>query len=130
MTLELTHNALACAIEAAEVLGFDTAEARAVARTIEERQGYPSDLYVLGLIGGTGVGKSSLLNAIAGVDVSPVSARRPTTMSPVALRPAGSQADAGPLLEWLGVAEVRTRDRDGPAITGGVVRPTRQTGRP
>ena len=116
MTLELTHNALARASEAAEVIGLDTAEARAVARTIEERQGYPSDLYVLGLIGGTGVGKSSLLNAIAGDEVSPAGARRPTTRSAVALLPSGHEEGAAPLLEWLGGAEVRTRADEGPAV--------------
>ncbi len=63
---------------------------------------------MLGLAGGTGVGKSSLLNAIAGADISAAGARRPTTRSPVALLPSGYQAEAAPLLEWLGGAEVRT----------------------
>ncbi|MGD8485032.1 MAG: GTPase domain-containing protein [Chloroflexota bacterium] len=116
MALEPIQGALERAIEAAETLGLETAEAQVVARTIEERQGYPSDLYVLALAGGTGVGKSSLLNAIAGDDVSPAGARRPTTTSPVALLPAGHRAEAAPLLEWLGGAEVRTRAGEGPAV--------------
>ena len=86
MTLESMQGALRRAIEAAETLGLEIAEAQAVARTIEERQGYPSDLYVLGLAGGTGVGKSSLLNAIAGADIS--RSRRPPSHDQVAGGPA------------------------------------------
>ena len=108
VTIELIPEALARAITAAETLGLETAQARAVARTIEERGGYPGELYVLGLAGGTGVGKSSLLNAIAGGEVSPAGARRPTTTAPVALLPAEYEAQAAPLLEWLGGAEART----------------------
>ena len=82
MTPDSDQGALERAIEAAQSLGLDVAEAQVVARTIAERQGYPSDLYVLGLAGGTGVGKSTLLNAIAGADISAAGARRPTTRSP------------------------------------------------
>ena len=116
MTLELVQDALGRAVEAAETLELETVEARAVERTIEERQGYPGDLYVLGLAGGTGVGKSSLLNAIAGADISPAGARRPTTRSPVALLPRGYEAEAAPLIEWLGGAEVQTWAGDGSAV--------------
>ncbi len=116
MTSESMQGSLRRAIEAAETLGIETAEAQAVARTISERQGYPSDLYVLGLAGGTGVGKSSLLNAIAGADISPSGARRPTTTSPVALLPSGYHAEAAPLLEWLGGAEIRTWAGEGAAV--------------
>ena len=115
MALELARDALDRGIEAAEVLGLDAADARSVARTIDERQGYPSDLYVLGLAGGTGVGKSSLLNAIAGAAVSEVGARRPTTRSAVALLPAGYEKEAAPLLDWLGGAAVRSWASEGTA---------------
>lgn len=120
VTIELIPEALARAITAAETLGLETAQARAVARTIEERGGYPGELYVLGLAGGTGVGKSSLLNAIAGGEVSPAGARRPTTTAPVALLPAEYGAQAAPLLEWLGGAEARTWAGDGAADGAGV----------
>ena len=116
MTLETVQEALERAIEAAGALGLEVSEAKGVARTIEERQGYPSDLYVLGLVGGTGVGKSTLLNSIAGADVSAAGARRPTTRSPVALLPSDYRDEATALLDWLGGAEVRTWAGEGAAV--------------
>ena len=79
--------ALLEAIEAAEVLGIPTETARDAHADAVRRLGFPSDAYVLALVGGTGVGKSSLLNALAGATVSPASARRPTTSEPVAWVP-------------------------------------------
>ena len=116
MSFERVQDGLERAIGAAERLGLDVAEAQEVARTIAERQGYPSDLYVLGLVGGTGVGKSTLLNSIAGAEVSAAGVRRPTTRSPVALLPSGYQDQAAALLDWLGGAEVRTWAGDGAAV--------------
>ena len=71
------------------------------------RMGFPGDAYVLAFVGGTGVGKSTLLNALAGETVSPASVRRPTTSQPVAWVPAAEREALGPLLEWLGVQDVR-----------------------
>ena len=42
------------------------------------------DAYVLALVGGTGVGKSSIVNALAGETVTPAGVRRPTTSRAVA----------------------------------------------
>ena len=70
------------------------------------RLGFPADAYVLALVGGTGVGKSSLLNAIAGDVVSTASVRRPTTSEPVAWIPRAEKAALGPLLDWLEVDQV------------------------
>jgi hypothetical protein len=53
------------------------------------------------------VGKSTLLNAIAGEKVSDASARRPTTAEPVAWVPASRARELSALLEWLGVTRVR-----------------------
>jgi hypothetical protein len=116
MRLPEIEVALSGAIEAADALGLDTTAARTVRATVTERGGYPDDLYVLALVGGTGVGKSSLLNAIAGANVSPAGARRPTTAAPVAWLPFNHREEAGPLLEWIGAPEVRTREGDGPAM--------------
>jgi hypothetical protein len=69
--------------------------------------GFPGDAYVLAFVGGTGVGKSSLLNALAGDTISPASVRRPTTSHPVAWVPAAERTALEPLLAWLGVDEIR-----------------------
>jgi hypothetical protein len=103
-------------VEAAEQLGLDSEEARSAARLMGERRGYPSELYVLALAGGTGVGKSSLLNALAGAELSLPGPRRPTTRTPIAMLPMAQLEEARALLEWLGGAEIRTRPGDGPAI--------------
>jgi len=60
---------------------------------------------VVALAGGTGSGKSSLFNAIAGSDVAEVGVRRPTTTDPVALV-IGEIEGSDSLLDWL---EVRKR---------------------
>lgn len=101
------------AIEAADVLGIPTETAREVHVDGARRLGFPSDAYVLALVGGTGVGKSSLLNALAGTTVSAASARRPTTAEPIAWVPGPDREALGPLLEWLGVSEVREHGSEG-----------------
>jgi hypothetical protein len=98
------------AIAAAALLGVPTDEARAVAGEIARRLGFPAETYVLALVGGTGVGKSSLLNALAGSSVSDASARRPTTAHPLAWVPRSSRPDLGGLLGWLGIPDDEVRD--------------------
>jgi 50S ribosome-binding GTPase len=95
------------AIAAATALGLDTGQATATLETARERLGFPSGAYVLALAGGTGVGKSTLLNAIAGERVSPAGARRPTTSDAVAWVPSAQGRELAGLLRWLGVTEVR-----------------------
>ncbi|GGJ89251.1 hypothetical protein GCM10010123_18550 [Pilimelia anulata] len=58
---------------------------------------------VVALAGTTGSGKSSLFNAIARLDLSPVGVRRPTTGTAHACV-WGPLAGAGGLLDWVGVA--------------------------
>jgi GTP-binding protein EngB required for normal cell division len=53
------------------------------------------------LAGGTGSGKSSLFNRLAGADFSQVGVTRPVTLDPHAC--VWGMEGAGPLLEWLGV---------------------------
>src|SRR5438552_2032913 len=86
------------AIGAARTLGLDTAAAASVRDTARARARFPSDTYVLALVGGTGVGKSTLLNALAGDQVSPASARRPTTSDPVAWVPADKSGQLADLM--------------------------------
>ena len=95
------------AIGAAKALGLDARSAIATRETAKARLGFPSSAYVLALAGGTGVGKSTLLNAIAGENVSLASARRPTTSDAVAWVPASRGHELAGLLRWLGISEVR-----------------------
>ena len=95
------------AIEAANALGLETSAAVVTRDTARARLGFPSNAYILALVGGTGVGKSTLLNAIAGENVSAASARRPTTSDTVAWVPSSRGRELAGLLHWLGVSEVR-----------------------
>jgi GTP-binding protein EngB required for normal cell division len=56
---------------------------------------------VVTLAGGTGSGKSSLFNVLAGAEFSPVGVTRPTTSEPHAC--VWGMSGAGPLLDWLGI---------------------------
>ena len=99
------------AIGAAEALGLDVTEARSIRETRAARLGFAGESYVLALVGGTGVGKSTLLNALAGGEVSTAGVRRPTTSEPVAWLPAARRAELAPVLEWLNVKQtVEHRD--------------------
>jgi GTP-binding protein EngB required for normal cell division len=75
-------------------------EARAVATRARERGGLSAEHTVVALAGATGSGKSSVLNAVAGVAVAQPGVRRPTTSHPMA---AVWGAGADPLLDWLEV---------------------------
>ena len=96
------------AAEDARALGLDAVAERAeqVLESARERAGFPGDAYVLVLAGGTGVGKSSVLNALAGREVSAARAVRPTTQRPVAWIAESRRAELAPLLAWLGVEQV------------------------
>jgi GTP-binding protein EngB required for normal cell division len=104
------------AIAAAATLGLPADEARTIARDVAERLGFPAETYVLALVGGTGVGKSSLLNALAGSSVSDASVRRPTTSQPLAWVPRSSRPGLTGLLDWLGVPKDHVRDHRGDAL--------------
>ena len=68
------------------------------------------DHTVVAIAGGTGSGKSSLFNAIAGLELSQVGIHRPTTASPYACV-WGSQ-DVSDLLDWLDVPAARRIGRE------------------
>jgi hypothetical protein len=57
---------------------------------------------VVAVAGTTGSGKSSIFNALIGLDLSPVGVRRPTTGAAFACV-WGPPAEATPVLDWLGV---------------------------
>lgn len=74
------------------------------AKNVRVRLSYPEDVIVAALAGGTGSGKSSILNVIADREVADVGGVRPTTSSPIAVV-APEQADVMSVyLEELGIA--------------------------
>lgn len=77
----------------------------AVSVNARRRLGFLGDTVVIALGGGTGVGKSSLLNAIAGETVAPTGARRPTTDRPLAWIPADAEPGLIRLLDDLGIED-------------------------
>ncbi|WGW10467.1 YfjP family GTPase [Saxibacter everestensis] len=87
-----------------------TPETRAAARAVIERTrgriGLGLHHTVVALAGATGSGKSSLFNAISGLDIATVGVRRPTTAKPSACVWGEGGAE---ILEWLEVpAQNRT----------------------
>jgi GTP-binding protein EngB required for normal cell division len=104
-------DALTDAIAAGRALGLEVGPAESVSQEAEERLGIVADAYVVALIGGTGVGKSTILNALAGANVSEASARRPTTSAPIAWVSAHALDSVRPLLARLGAATAKTHSR-------------------
>ena len=90
--------------------------ARTVVNRAGERLSLSREHTVVALAGATGSGKSSLFNALAGLDLSEVGLLRPTTGAPHAcVWGAGSAQE---LLDWLGVPAGRRHRRE-PALDGG-----------
>jgi len=95
--------------------GYLPEERLAGARTVVERASQRLSLSrhhtVVALAGATGSGKSSLFNALARMELSPVGHRRPTTGVTYSCvwGPTGS---AGGLLDWLGVLPRHRFDRE------------------
>lgn len=100
-----------------------TDDAREVLERIDRRRALSAEHTVVGLFGATGSGKSSLVNAIVGRDVTRAAVRRPTTAKPVAaiLGEGGSE----PLLDWLEVGERVVLDGTGCALEAAAQEPVR-----
>ena len=84
--------------------GFSEAlldDAESVLRRAGERLRLSGNHTVIALAGGTGSGKSSLFNALAGATFSPPGVTRPTTRHAHAC--VWGMQGAAPLLDWLGV---------------------------
>ncbi len=69
---------------------------------VRERIGHGTANTLVAFLGATGGGKSSLTNAVAGIEVATTGVRRPTTSSTLACYWGGE--DPHPLLDWLEVA--------------------------
>ncbi|MER7363186.1 GTP-binding protein [Nonomuraea wenchangensis] len=74
-------------------------EATALLQRAGERLKLSSEHTVVALAGGTGSGKSSLFNAISGLELSPTGVRRPTTGRTHAC--VWGEDGSAPLLDWL-----------------------------
>ena len=84
--------------------GFDAdllADAEALLARAGERLRLSSHHTIVVLAGGTGSGKSSLFNQLAGAQYSPAGVLRPATREPHAC--VWGMDGAGPLLDWLGI---------------------------
>jgi GTP-binding protein EngB required for normal cell division len=76
-------------------------DAETLLRRSGERMRMSASHTVVALAGGTGSGKSSLFNALAGANFSPAGVTRPTTKHSHAC--VWGMEGAAPLLDWLGV---------------------------
>jgi len=83
----------------------DLYSARTVADRARTKAGHLGSTLVLALVGGTGSGKSSLLNAVAGAPVASTSEVRPHTTEPLAWIPEDAEPSLGLLLDRLGVEQ-------------------------
>jgi GTP-binding protein EngB required for normal cell division len=98
----------------------ETAPALPAARALVERAttrlrlcaGPDGDHTVVAIAGATGVGKSSLFNSLAGMELSPAGHLRPTTGEAHAC--VWNARGADPLLDWLGVAPQHRFVRESP----------------
>lgn len=84
------------------------AEAERLRTRVRERLALGDGLSVVALVGGTGVGKSALVNRLVGAPLATEGVRRPTTERPLAVAAAGFGAPQSPgdaLLDWLGIDE-------------------------
>jgi GTP-binding protein EngB required for normal cell division len=77
--------------------------AEQVAGEIRERRGFLGETLVLAIAGGTGTGKSSLVNALAGEIITSVSVLRPHTDEPFAVIPENPEPAVTVLLDTLGI---------------------------
>lgn len=81
------------------------ADLQAIAGRIRTRHGYLGEALVVAFAGGTGSGKSSLLNALVGDDIAPTGVVRPTTQVATAVFGAIERVDLTRLLDELDVED-------------------------
>ncbi len=89
----------------------DVAEARGHARAARARHGHLGRTLLVALVGGTGSGKSSLLNALADDHIASVSAVRPHTTEPLAWVPVDAEPSLAQTLDRIGIESRVEQDR-------------------
>lgn len=82
-----------------------------------ERRRLSAEHTVVGFFGATGSGKSSLFNAVSGVELARAAATRPTTSEPLAA--VWGAEGSGPLLDWLEVSQRHQLEGVAPGVDPG-----------
>ncbi len=80
-------------------------ELASVVHRARRRHGFVGEALVVAFAGGTGSGKSSLVNAVVGEPIAQVGVLRPTTDAALAVTPRDLRVDLTPLLNDIGVTE-------------------------
>ena len=88
----------------------DRSEIAATTERLRSRGGFVGDVVVVALAGGTGSGKSSVLNGLVSEPVVPVGVVRPTTRGSTAVVPSDSDTDFTRLIATLNVDDVVQSD--------------------
>ena len=91
-----------CSLAARDMDDATLARVRELINVTSERAECDPQWCVIGMLGGTGAGKSTLVNALCGGEVVRVGVLRPTTNEACAVLPRGRAP--GQLLQWLGVS--------------------------
>ncbi len=91
-----------CTLAAPDIDEATLSRIRQLIDITSERSEIDPTWCVIGMLGGTGAGKSSLVNALSGAEVVAAGVRRPTTSEACAVLPAGRAPRE--LLGWMGVA--------------------------
>ncbi|MGA7098137.1 MAG: GTPase [Acidimicrobiia bacterium] len=99
---------LAVAESVGVVPSRDIEHAARLAAVARQRLAYPDSLVLIGLAGGTGSGKSSLLNALLSEEIALTGGMRPTTRDPLAAIPVSQTDVVKGLLDSLGVDDRRS----------------------
>ncbi len=86
--------------------GEDRRSIAHIARRVRRRTGFLGEYLVVALAGGTGSGKSSLLNALVSAQVVDVGVVRPTTSAAVAVIPQDGDVDLSALIADLSIEKV------------------------
>ncbi len=101
LVLDAFENAFAHAAPVGDV--DELAALASTVRDVRDRAGYAGDTILAAIAGGTGSGKSSLLNAIDGDQVAETGGIRPTTGEPLAWIPADPEPGLTRFLDDLGI---------------------------
>jgi GTP-binding protein EngB required for normal cell division len=86
------------------------------ARRARTRTGFLGEALVVAMAGGTGCGKSSILNALIGEDVVATGIMRPTTQTATAIHAPRAFTDLAPLLDALDVDTIVLAESSGDVI--------------